>query len=65
MKIGLKGQQTVGLRLRKDQKERLERIRQYDPEIDRSTALRQGLDLWLEKKEKELKICNDARPRSR
>ena len=48
MKRGLKGQGTSGVRIRKDQKEKLLYLMSLDPELDFSTAVRIGLDKFIE-----------------
>ena len=50
MKRGLAGQGTRGIRLRKDQEEKLAYLRSIDPELDISTALRIGLDMFIERR---------------
>jgi hypothetical protein len=48
MKRGLKGQGTRGIRLRADQEEKLAYLMSLDPELDISTAIRIGLDKFIE-----------------
>lgn len=48
MKRGLRGQGTRGVRLRKDQEEKLAYLIDLNPELDVSTAIRVGLDRFIE-----------------
>jgi hypothetical protein len=45
---------TSGVRLRKEQLARIERMKERDSEIDLSTAVREGLDLWFMVKEQAM-----------
>lgn len=37
---------TSGIRLRKDQDEKIAKILMFEPELDKSKILRQAFDLW-------------------
>ena len=49
-------EQTMGVRLRKDQIEDVNRLMDSDPELDFSTAVRRGLDLFIAERTGRLRL---------
>ena len=66
MKRGLKGQGTRGIRLRKDQEEKLAYLMSRNPELDISTAIRIGLDKFIEEQMAQVgtQVYQDTRART-
>jgi hypothetical protein len=66
MKRGLKGQGTRGVRLRDDQKEKMAYLMSLDKELDISTAIRKGLDKFIEEEMAKVgtQVYQDTRART-